>query len=131
MRLMKEFEKDFAILQGRVDGLEARVGELEATQFSNTTKLKGVATFMIGTNSFGGDAKQGLADALRISGSTNSIQGFGEMRSTAAAAQSGATSFNYDMELKIDTSFTGKDPGLFCVQVISSNRHSLVRAMWV
>jgi len=41
-RLMKEFEKELAILKGRVDGLEARVGELEATQFSTTTKLKGV-----------------------------------------------------------------------------------------
>ena len=30
-RLMKEFEKELAILKGRVDGLEARVGELEAT----------------------------------------------------------------------------------------------------
>ena len=32
-RLMKEFEKELAIIKGRVDGLEARVGELEATQF--------------------------------------------------------------------------------------------------
>ena len=35
-RLMEEFEKELAILKGRVDGLEA-VGELEATQFSTTT----------------------------------------------------------------------------------------------
>ena len=40
-RLMAEFETELAILKGRVDGLEARVGELEATQFSTTTKLKG------------------------------------------------------------------------------------------
>ena len=33
-RLLKEFETELAILKGRVDGLEARVGELEATQFS-------------------------------------------------------------------------------------------------
>ena len=45
-RLMKEFEKELAILKGRVDGLEARVGELEATQFSTTTKLSGLATFV-------------------------------------------------------------------------------------
>src|SRR5210317_4099 len=55
-RLMKEFEKELAILKGRVDGLEARVGELEATQFSTTTKLKGKTTFVMGANSFGGDA---------------------------------------------------------------------------
>jgi len=30
-RLMKEFQKELAVLRGRVDGLEARVGELEAT----------------------------------------------------------------------------------------------------
>merc|ERR1719498_1412650 len=47
-RLMKEFEKELAIVKGRVDGLEARVGELEATQFSTTTKLKGKTTFVIG-----------------------------------------------------------------------------------
>ncbi|MEB3199886.1 MAG: iron uptake porin, partial [Synechococcaceae cyanobacterium] len=47
-RLMKEFEKELAVLRGRVDGLEAKVGELEATQFSTTTKLKGQATFVIG-----------------------------------------------------------------------------------
>ncbi|KZR65279.1 Outer membrane protein alpha precursor [Prochlorococcus sp. MIT 1303] len=40
-RLLKEFEQELAILKGRVDGLEARVGELEATQFSTTTKLVG------------------------------------------------------------------------------------------
>ena len=54
-RLMKEFEKELAILKGRVDGLEARVGELEATQFSTTTKLKGQTTFVIGAVNAGGD----------------------------------------------------------------------------
>ena len=92
-RLMKEFEKELAILKGRVDGLEARVGELEATQFSTTTKLKGQATFVIGANSFGGDA-----DEIG-----------GDNRADAAAAMSGATSFNYDLRLFLDTSFTGKD----------------------
>ena len=47
-RLLKEFETELAILKGRVDGLEARVGELEATQFSTTTKLKGKADFFTG-----------------------------------------------------------------------------------
>src|SRR5512137_2108844 len=57
-RLMDEFEKELAVLRGRVDDLEAKVGELEATQFSTTTKLQGEATFVIGANSFGGN--QGL-----------------------------------------------------------------------
>merc|ERR1712089_51900 len=35
-RLIKEFETELAVIRGRVDGLEARVGELAATQFSTT-----------------------------------------------------------------------------------------------
>jgi len=87
-RLMKEFEKELAVLKGRVDGLEAKVGELEATQFSTTTKLKGIATFVLGANSFGGSV---------------------ERLSDRAASNEGATSFNYDVRLNFDTSFTGKD----------------------
>ena len=87
-KLMAEFEKELAVLRGRVDGLEAKVGELEANQFSTTTKLKGIATFVLGANSFGGSNRR-LSDA--------------------AAALEGATSFNYDVRLNFDTSFTGKD----------------------
>ena len=47
-RLLAEFETELAILKDRVDGLEARVGELEATQFSTTTKLKGKSIFIMG-----------------------------------------------------------------------------------
>ena len=61
--LMKEFEKELAVLKGRVDGLEARVGVLEANQFSTTTKLKGIATFVFGANSYGGAP---LADHISI-----------------------------------------------------------------
>merc|ERR1711959_278870 len=51
-RLIKEFERELAIIRGRVDGLEARVGELEATQFSTTTKLRGVTFWTIGGVSY-------------------------------------------------------------------------------
>ena len=88
-RLMKEFERELAVLRGRVDGLEARVGELEATQFSTTTKLRGVATFMLGAQSFSGSNNTANLDAVK-------------------AAQ-GGTTFNYDLKLFFDTSFTGKD----------------------
>ncbi|MFM9103778.1 MAG: iron uptake porin, partial [Cyanobium sp.] len=47
-RLMAEFEKELAVLKGRVDGLEAKVKELEANQFSTTTKLSGIATMTLG-----------------------------------------------------------------------------------
>ena len=87
-RLMKEFKQELAVLKGRVDGLEAKVGELEATQFSTTTKLTGLATFVLGANNFSGSA-QDLVDRNQ--------QRFG------------GTTFNYDVQLTFDTSFTGKD----------------------
>ena len=93
-RLMKEFERELAVLRGRVDGLEARVGELEATQFSTTTKLRGQATFVLGGNSFSGTSSQN--SALPFNANYNK-------------ANYGATVFNYDVRLNFDTSFTGKD----------------------
>jgi len=87
-RLMKEFQKELAILKGRVDGLDARVGELEANQFSTTTKLTGYAAFVLGGNSYGGN---------------------GTALKNIAKATEGGTSFNYDVRLDLDTSFTGKD----------------------
>jgi hypothetical protein len=87
-RLIQEFESELAVLKGRVDGLEARVGELEATQFSTTTKLSGQATFVLGANGFNG------SDRAQVN---------------SAKASYGATTFNYDVQLTIDTSFTGKD----------------------
>ena len=55
-RLLKEFETELAILKGRVDGLDARVGGLDATQFSTTTKLKGQATWVFGASRFKGSS---------------------------------------------------------------------------
>ncbi|MFN6353005.1 MAG: iron uptake porin, partial [Cyanobacteriota bacterium] len=63
-RLMKEFQKELAVLRGRVDGLEARVGELEANQFSTTTKLSGLATFVVGANVFSGSAVNTAANTV-------------------------------------------------------------------
>jgi hypothetical protein len=87
-RLMAEFEKELAVIRGRVDGLEAKVGELEATRFSTTTKLSGQATFVLGANAFSG------SDTLAVDG---------------ARAAVGGTTFSYDIQLSLDTSFSGKD----------------------
>ena len=43
-RLQEEFQTELATLRGRVDTLEADVTELEANQFSTTTKLRGFVT---------------------------------------------------------------------------------------
>jgi hypothetical protein len=87
-RLMKEFEKELAVLKGRVDGLEAKVGQLDATQFSTTTKLSSQATFVLGASNFSGTAIE------LVNRSQSSF---------------GATTLNVDMRLILDTSFSGKD----------------------
>ena len=95
-RLMKEFERELAVLRGRVDGLEARVGELEATLFSTTTKLRGFATFVLGGNRFAG---------------SNTASSDADLRYTTAYNQAhfGAALLNYDVRLDFDTSFSGRD----------------------
>jgi hypothetical protein len=88
-RLVAEFEREFAILNGRVDGLEAKVGELEAQQFSTTTKLRGEASFTLaGSPDF--KSPQRNSDGTRT-------------------ANPNQTTVNYDLRLVLDTSFTGKD----------------------
>ena len=54
-RLQEEFSAELATLRGRVDNLEARTAELEANQFSTTTKLVGEAIFAV-TDAFGDQA---------------------------------------------------------------------------
>ncbi|HLO49842.1 MAG TPA: iron uptake porin, partial [Kamptonema sp.] len=78
-RLQEEFAAELATLRGRVDALEARTSELEANQFSTTTKLSGhVGTYI-------GDVFGKNADP--------------ENNST----------FSYELNLNFLTSFTGKD----------------------
>ncbi len=47
-RLLNEFGPELAVIKGRIDGLESRVGEFEAGQFSSTTKLSGTTVFVVG-----------------------------------------------------------------------------------
>jgi len=47
--LFNEFGPELAVIKGRIDGLEARVGEFEAGMFSTTTKLTGKTNFVIGS----------------------------------------------------------------------------------
>lgn len=81
-KLLAEFDTELTVITARVDGLESKVGQLQATQFSTTTKLKGEANFVLG-------GVPGLK--------------------TNAGGNVGNTAFNYDLRLNFDTSFTGKD----------------------
>ena len=87
-RLANEFRDELTLIQGKVSTLEAKVGALEATQFSTTTKLKGEASFVLG----------GVSNAWTPGTSKN-----------PASTNVGNTAFNYDLRINLDTSFTGKD----------------------
>ena len=94
-RLMKEFEKELAVLRGRVDGLEAKVGELEANQFSTTTKLRGDTRWVLG--------------ALNYDGNQDDNGVYGPDSKGKYVNLREALTFNYDVRLNFDTSFSGKD----------------------
>ena len=90
-RLQQDFAKELAVIKGRVDGLEKKVGKLEATQFSTTTKLQGDTYWTLGAPVYGGQNNN------RVNGTQRN------------ATTLGATTFNYDLRLNLNTSFTGKD----------------------
>ena len=54
-QLIQKFSRELATIQGRTNGLEARIGDLEATQFSVTTKLTGQVIFAANAGGFEGD----------------------------------------------------------------------------
>jgi hypothetical protein len=79
-RLQEEFAAELSTLRGRVDSLEARTAELEANQFSTTTKLRGETIFAV-SELFGG----------------------------SGAADTNNPVFQYRTRLNFDTSFHGTD----------------------
>ncbi|MBE9228851.1 carbohydrate porin [Phormidium sp. LEGE 05292] len=81
-KLQEEFAVELATLRGRVDALEARTTQLEANQFSTTTKLN--AEVITAIQDVFGDA---------VGSNSNRYQ----------------TTFAYRVRLNLETSFTGKD----------------------
>ncbi|OKH38658.1 hypothetical protein NIES2119_08665 [[Phormidium ambiguum] IAM M-71] len=81
-RLQEEFAVELTTLRGRVDALEARTTELEANQFSTTTKLNAEVITAI-QDTFGN----------AVGSNSNRSQ----------------TTFAYRIRLNLETSFTGRD----------------------
>lgn len=126
-RLAEEFEKELAVIRGRIDGIEKKIGKLEAAQFSTTTKLQGEATFVLGAVSFGGSQNTysradgsgfvaPAANGTQTTPTTANAAKFANYRGRIPGAGAlgnnrnwGAVSFNYDVRLNLNTSFTGKD----------------------
>jgi hypothetical protein len=91
-RLQEEFAAELATLRGRVYALEARTAELEANQFSTTTKLRGEVVFWPG-DSFGERATNNVVGQFATDEDDDPTQ----------------TYLGYRVRLNFDTSFTGQD----------------------
>ena len=93
-RLQEEFSAELATLRGRVDALEGRTAELEANQFSTTTKLKGEAIFAV-TDTFGSETGKAnravFQDRVRLGLETSFT---GRDISTTRLAAGNATGFS-------------------------------------
>ncbi len=104
-RLQEEFSAELATLRGRVDSLEARTAELEANQFSTTTKLVGEAIFAV-SDVFGdntGDANNTVfQDRVRL-GLETSFTGRDRLVTRLAAGNASAFDFRDENNLPIST----------------------------
>ncbi|MBW4568952.1 MAG: iron uptake porin [Tolypothrix carrinoi HA7290-LM1] len=93
--LQEEFSAELATLRGRVDGLEARSAEMQANQFSTTTKLIGEAIFAL-SDSFGDN---GAISAATLRNNPNA----------ADRDLDSNTTFSDRIRLNLLSSFSGKD----------------------
>ncbi|MBO3463493.1 iron uptake porin [Aetokthonos hydrillicola Thurmond2011] len=112
--LRQQFAGDLAILQGRVNPVEAKVAELQAHQFSTTTKLDGTVV-IASVSVFAGDNARGqkinttpiLANRARLNFST-SFTGKDQLRTrlqaTNSNALSGSSTFTPEGELRFSAS---------------------------
>jgi hypothetical protein len=92
-KLQEEFAAELATLRGRVDALEARTTQLEAQQFSTTTKLSGEVVFAVGAASKAKGAIVGVDDDGTV------VRG--DVNNQAV--------FQNRVRLYLESSFTGKD----------------------
>lgn len=103
-RLQEEFKTELVTLKGRVDALEAKTKELEAQQFSTTTKLAATEVFGLTGGGAGGD--------VALPGATGA-PAFGDSDSTGIGGLipggSANTTFVSRTRLNFITSFTGDD----------------------
>ncbi|MFB2937183.1 iron uptake porin [Aerosakkonemataceae cyanobacterium BLCC-F154] len=121
-RLQEEFAVELTTLRGRIDALEARVTEVEANQFSTTTKLRGLAAFNV-TGAFAdGNVKVETSNvdaALEIRPAGRNSFTNAPIVQTAKDPQ---VTFSNLVWLTLETSFSGKD--LLVTQLAAGNGNS-------
>ena len=122
-RLQEEFSAELATLRGRVDAVEARTAELEANQFSTTTKLVGEAIFAV-TDVFGGNTGDAnntvFQDRVRLD-LQSSFTGKDVLHTRLAAGNSAAFSIRDNAGVPITTT-----EGTQTFQVGTTNNNSVI-----
>jgi hypothetical protein len=122
-RLQEEFSAELATLRGRVDSLEARTAELEANQFSTTTKLVGEAVFAV-SDAFGGNTGSAnntvFQDRVRL-GLETSFTGRDRLVTRLAAGNASAFNFRGEADQPIPTA-----EGTQTYQVGSTGSNSVI-----
>lgn len=130
-QLQDQFAADLAVIRGRVDSLESRVAELEANQFSTTTKLNGEVIFNVygggqddefvgllpGSSDLDGDGVEDFGSAFypTLFGGPDVTDEDGDGDITelvplvGTAGDEEEVAFGYRVRLNLDTSFTGED----------------------
>jgi hypothetical protein len=111
-RLQEEFKTELATLKGRVDALEAKTKELEAQQFSTTTKLDGETVFAIAGANAGSNVSTNNNGAFIPGNSQNVIFG-GRTRLNFRAKNLGVKGDELRIRLTATTdggSFFGTNP---------------------
>lgn len=125
-KLLTDFSAELAALEGRVDGLEVRLDEIEANQFSTTTKLSGIVFFNLTAAAAGNDVKVETVDPEGLFGRIELRQpgrdANGDPVVTTVGGSSAQTTFSNLAWLSFNTSFTGKD--LLVVQLATGNGES-------
>ncbi|HLO50992.1 MAG TPA: iron uptake porin, partial [Kamptonema sp.] len=114
-KLQEEFAAELATLRGRVDALESRTAELEANQFSTTTKLYGLTFFNLTDTRATGKIKAEGTSAFTASRDAN---GRPIQRRLSGDTE---TTFSYLTWLSLVTSFTGKDTLLMVLAAGNGN----------
>jgi Carbohydrate-selective porin, OprB family/S-layer homology domain len=100
-KLQEEFAAELAAIKGRVDALENKTAQLEAQQFSTTTKLTGEAIFAV-TGGGGGGGRF-------FSSNVGALPGASGNGAFAIPSGNVNTTFNSRIRLNFNTSFTGND----------------------
>jgi len=98
-RLEQELAFELQTIAARIGSLERRVQQLEATQFSPTTRLRGLTRWYVGGLDYYGNQI----------GPGNTYRAGRPFRTPQTLPLQNAITFTYDLQLNLDTSFTGKD----------------------